>query len=108
MNWDEICDQIHQHGMPGDLGIALANTQRAVDERELTNEQIAALKRHGYEPRAAPIGMSRDTRLMYIPAERIILRYRVCELDGIEIDGHEASDLDTDATCIHCNKEWPW
>jgi hypothetical protein len=32
------------------------------------------------------------------------MRNRVCELDGIEVDGHEGSDLDPNSTsCIHCN-----
>jgi len=37
-----------------------------------------------------------------------MLRNWVCELDGIEIDGHEGSDLDPVSTaCIHCPYEGP-
>jgi hypothetical protein len=64
-----------------------------------------ALARHGYDPDLPARGVTGP------PAETITntvtgvtLRNRVCFLDGIEIDGHEVSDLDPNGGCIHC--EW--
>lgn len=83
--------------------------------RALTQEQREALKRHGYNPDLLPRGIAgppgefsgwvrdRDEKLVQGK-----LRNRVCTLDGIEIDGHEGSDLDPSSTaCIHCPYEGP-
>lgn len=77
-------------------------------------EERAALIRHGYPPDALPCGMSArpgregETWLSghAESQDRVLLRYWVCVLDGIIIDGHAASDLDPGGGCIHCRKEW--
>jgi hypothetical protein len=77
---------------------------------ELAEEQRAALVRHGYNPDLPARGVTG-------PPEQVIdgvhgkLRNRVCYLDGVEIDGHEGSDLDPASNrCIHCGydgwEEW--
>ena len=73
---------------------------------DVTSEQRAAMIRHGYNPDLRPRGVTG-------PPEQVIhgwkgesLRNYVCELDGVEIDGHEGSDLDPSSTmCIHCDFE---
>lgn len=76
--------------------------------RELTQEQRDALVRRGYDPDAKPSGIAVNTARGQKPdiwrgAYNVLLRHRVCVLDGIEIDGHRGSDLDPgDPTCIHC------
>jgi hypothetical protein len=52
-------------------------------EIDLTAEQWLLLVKHGYEP----------------------LRNGVCELEGVEIDGHEPSDLDPFGGCMHCGRQ---
>lgn len=83
---------------------------------DLTPEAWVALKRHGYNPALPPRGVSGppgeiggwtmghvDGKPFSFP-----LRNRVCELDGIEVDGHESSDLDSNSTsCIHCPYQGP-
>jgi hypothetical protein len=83
---------------------------------DLEPEAWLALLRHGYDPILPPRGVSgppgriggfrigeHDGKPVYMP-----LRNRVCELDGIEVDGHEGSDLDPGSTvCIHCDYEGP-
>lgn len=79
--------------------------------------QREALIRHGYNPDALPCGVSSKTgstetwqgvTSSAADVYNVTLRYRVCELDGIVIDGHEASDLDPASTsCIHCSYEGP-
>lgn len=81
--------------------------------RELTAEQRELLIKHGYDPNAAAAGIAVNVRRGQKPdtwrgAYNVLLRHRVCELDGILIDGHEGSDLDPgDPTCIHCGKGAP-
>jgi hypothetical protein len=70
-------------------------------EPRLTAEQHAALVRHGYDPTALPAGISGAPRV-WTGANDVRLRPRVCYLDGIQIEGHERSDLDTGCLCIHC------
>ena len=75
---------------------------------EQVSEQRRALIRHGYDPDLAPRGVAGppgEVTEGWEDCERVLLRNRVCELDGIEIDGHETSDLDTSSTCIHCGEE---
>lgn len=88
----------------------------AVRTPEWNNEQLVALIRHGYAPDAFASGATGrsqgDTSTWDSahadPAERVLLRYHVCFLDGIEIDGHEGSDLDPgSSSCIHCPYEGP-
>lgn len=83
-------------------------------EQSPDSAQREALIRHGYDPDLLPRGVTG-------PPEQVIkvrvlpdvdgqpqwnyLRNRVCYLDGIEIDGHEGSDLDPAGnTCIHCGE----
>ena len=73
---------------------------------ELTDEQRAALIRHGYDPDARPSGVSGRNTGSWRGWNDVLLRNRVCYLDGIPIDPHEASDLDPGGGCIHCGKEW--
>lgn len=80
-----------------------------MSNREYNDEQIAALQRHGY-PLLPARGVSGEPGMViksstHINGVRVPLdlRNRVCYLDGIEIDGHEGSDLDPGCgTCIHC------
>lgn len=84
---------------------------------DLSPEAWAALERHGYDPTLPPRGVSGppgriDGLDNYRAADgtrvSVPLRNRVCELDGIEIDGHAGSDLDPGSTmCIHCPYEGP-
>ena len=70
-------------------------------------EQLGALKRHGYNPLAVPCGTRYDKpEDVYVNSGGIMLRGRVCRLDGINIDGHEASDLWPADGCIHCGRDW--
>jgi hypothetical protein len=72
-----------------------------------TTEQRDALARHGYNPDLPPRGVAGGPGEFksYMHGK---LRNWVCELDGIEIDGHEGSDLDPASTsCIHCDYEGP-
>jgi hypothetical protein len=83
----------------------------------LSDEQRAALRRHGYPDDLQPRGVTGK------PGDRIPgygwltrdhegqrsvpmwLRNRVCYLDGIRIDGHEGSDLDPgEPRCMHCGE----
>lgn len=70
----------------------------------MRDEQRAALAAHGYDPDAAASGVSSagDT-MTWHGFGGVLLRYHVCELDGILIDGHEGSDLDPGSPgCLHC------
>lgn len=73
----------------------------------LSDAQREALRAHGYDPNLPPRGVSGPPKVIQFhtgPA----MRNHVCELDGIEIDGHEGSDLDPGSTaCIHCDHEGP-
>lgn len=69
----------------------------------MRDEQRAALVAHGYNPDAAPSGVSHAGDTMTWPGVGgVLLRYHVCELDGMVIDGHEGSDLDPEYGCLHC------
>lgn len=71
-----------------------------------SSEQREALARHGYDPDVPPRGMTGPPGEAVIGSNGGRLRNRVCELDGVEIDGHRPSDLGGgDAMCIHCGKE---
>jgi len=83
----------------------------------VTPEARDALIRHGYDGDALPCGTTYDPPTRTWPYETWrgdrkvvlgVLRSHVCELDGIEVDGHEGSDLDPGSTaCIHCDHEGP-
>lgn len=84
---------------------------------DLSPEAWIALERHGYDPLlpprgvAGPPGRLKGTVCGWVDGEPVYLplRNRVCELGGIEIDGHETSDLDPGGSCIHCGRnieEW--
>jgi hypothetical protein len=80
---------------------------------ELTDEQRTALLRHGYNPDLPPRGIGGPPEqviqtTVWLPGAREsrqgYLRNHVCYLDGIEIDGHEGSDLDPGSLqCLHCD-----
>lgn len=82
---------------------------------DLTAEAWQALIQHGYDPRAPRRGIGGPPKVMTfsvwaLDGQRVAvpMRNRVCELDGIEVDGHESSDLDPGSTaCIHCDYEGP-
>ena len=68
------------------------------------------LAKHGYNPDAEPSGTSSrkagDTST-WRGANGVLLRYWVCMLDGVIIDGHQGSDLDPGSTeCIQCGRDW--
>ncbi len=83
-------------------------------------ESLNALIRHGYNPESLPSGASarkgREPTETWPGFGGEILRYHVCYLDGIEIDGHEFSDLDPGSNCcLHCDydlddddRSWQW
>lgn len=86
----------------------------------LDPEQRAALARHGYDPDLLPRGIGggpERVRATYAKEPYgggwkgwPYVRNRVCFLDGVEIDGHEFSDLDAigpGASCLHCDYEIP-
>ena len=84
------------------------NDPRQRPKRVLTTEQREALTRHGYDPDLPARGVTGQPEQVTVGAYGIRLRNRVCTLDGIEIDGHEGSDLDPNSTCcIHCDYEGP-
>lgn len=78
---------------------------------DLSPEAWRALERHGYDPRLPARGVAGppNPRLFaWYGDVEVGMRNRVCELDGIEVDGHESSDLDPGSTaCIHCDYEGP-
>jgi hypothetical protein len=61
-----------------------------------------ALVRHGYDPDARPSGAIGDPPATWRGWNDVLLRQHVCELDGIEIDGHVDSDLDPGGGCMYC------
>jgi hypothetical protein len=74
------------------------------------------LERHGYDPDLLPRGVGGGPERVRVSYAKEpggsggwsgwpYLRNRVCYLDGVEIDGHEASDLDPLGSCIHCGVE---
>lgn len=79
---------------------------------DLTTEAWVALVRHGYDPSLPPRGVAGPPRgiegrvIAWDGGKPICLplRNRVCELDGVEVDGHESSDLDPHGDCIHCGR----
>ena len=74
----------------------------------LTEEQRAALVRHGYDSDLPPRGVIGPPEQVTVALDGTRIRNRVCYLDGVEIDGHEGSDLDPASTaCIHCDYEGP-
>jgi hypothetical protein len=97
---------------------ALAELDRMRTERvhyviDWTREQWLALVRHGIDPThplhvdggltvvgTVPPAQGNGFRVVDVPR-----RKRVCELDGVEIDGHEVSDLDPHGGCLYCGKE---
>ena len=87
----------------------------------VTAEARDALTRHGYNPDALAGGVSTrpgssNATATWRGAQGTLLRYHVCYLDGIEIDGHEFSDLDPGSNnCLHCDydlddedRTWQW
>ena len=73
----------------------------------LNAQQRYALSRHGYDPDLPPRGVSGPPGAIK-GARDICLRNHVCELDGVEIDGHGGTDLTPGSTsCIYCDYERP-
>lgn len=88
-------------------------TERVRYEIDYTREQWLTLVRHGIDPThplhvdggltvvgTVPPAEGRGFRVVDVPR-----RKRVCELDGVEIDGHAPSDLDPFGGCLYCGKE---
>lgn len=74
----------------------------------MDEEARLALIRHGYDADLPPRGVTGPPSQVIETWGGLRLRNRVCELDGVEIDGHEGSDLDPGSTaCIHCDYEGP-
>ena len=91
---------------------------------DYNDEELAALRAHGYDTEALPSGVSASAKNpdptrtwpgksavrkngKLVRLDDCTLRYWVCFLDGIMIDGHAGSDLDPgDTTCIHCGYDW--
>lgn len=75
----------------------------------IADEQVVRvlLARNGYDPDLPPRGVSGPPGVIE-GAGGVLLRNRVCVLEGVLIDGHEGSDLDPGSTsCIHCDYEGP-
>ncbi len=104
MSHEEVIEYARRTRPGDEVDAALEETRRSVEQWEFTPEQLAALERHGYASWAAPRGVTGDTKVFFFPpGDWVFLRNRVCVLDGIEIDGHEGSDLDPGGnSCIHC------
>ena len=103
-DWDRaVEDALKMAGAEG-LQLALDKTAKSVAQWNFTDEQIDTLIEHGYEPRAAPRGVSGPPMVFYSHSSQggYFLRNRICKLNGVLIDGHEGSDLDYGGGCIHC------
>lgn len=75
--------------------------------REYTDEQAAAMVKHGYPTDLLPRGVGGGPGRVYCGQRGggpLWARNRVCFLDGIEIDGHERSDITLGSDCIHCGQ----
>lgn len=73
----------------------------------MSPEQRAVLVKYGYDPDLPPRGISGGPEAVQ-GFGGMMLRNHVCYLDGVEVDGHEASDLDEvgfGAACLHCQTE---
>lgn len=81
--------------------------------RYVSEEAHEALQRHGYPADFAPRGVTGDPAFSFRSMMRdadgelvdLMLRNRVCQLDGVEVDGHVPSDLDPGGGCMHCGAE---
>jgi hypothetical protein len=79
----------------------------------VSDEAHQALQRHGYPADYAPRGVTGDPGFsfrstMCDPDGKLVdimLRNRVCQLDGIEVDGHAPSDLDPGGGCLYCGAD---
>ena len=87
--------------MTGHRAETTEQARRYVDS--LNTQQREALARHGYNPDLPPRGVSGPPEA-FTGANGIPLRNHICELDGVEIDGHGGTDLDAGSTsCIYCD-----
>ena len=84
---------------------ALKRTGEELRRRNYSDEQFGKLWQHDYCPWALPRGVTGRPDLVF-GSGQYFLRNWVCVLDDVEIDGHEASDLDIGGPCIHCGMEW--
>jgi len=113
-DWDREVAKIRERCNEGALQKTLDATAAAVAQWNFTEEQIQTMIDHGYEPRAAPNGVSGRPDVWYSGefAGGHILRYRICKLAGVRIDRHEGSEWDPGGACIHCGyegtEEWGW
>lgn len=104
---------VHAADDPDPLGAD--DLGRAVSTSGLTPEARAALSRHGYDPDLPPRGISGPPEVLEVyqigddgEVRTVPARNHVCVLDGVEVDGHEGSDLDPASTsCIHCDYQGP-
>lgn len=79
----------------------------------VSEEAHQALQRHGYPADLVPRGATGDPAFSFRSTMRdpdgelvdVMLRNRVCQLDGIEVDGHAPSDLDPGGGCLHCGAD---
>jgi hypothetical protein len=80
---------------------------------DYTREQWLTLVRHGIDPThplyvdggltvVGTVPPAQGNGFLVVDVPR---RKRVCELDGVEIDGHAPSDLDPCGGCLYCGKE---
>lgn len=86
--------------------MSVTDADRLRSDGLFTDQQKRLLAKHGYEPAALPRGVTGRPEVTFRTRDGILLRNRVCELEGVIIDGHERSDLDPASTsCIHCDYE---
>jgi hypothetical protein len=79
----------------------------------VSEEAHQALRRHGYPADYAPRGVTGDPGFSFRSSMRdpdgelvdVMLRNRVCQLDGIEVDGHAPSELDPGGGCMYCGAD---
>ena len=81
-------------------------------QRTYTEGQRELMQRHGYDPDVPYRGVSGPGGTMK-GAGDVLLRNRVCYLEGQRIDPHEASDLDVpeddgSMACIHCRTSFTY
>jgi hypothetical protein len=79
-------------------------TRTCPEHDPLSDAQKDALRRHGYNPDHVPRGIAGPPGGEFKNSDGVWLRNKICELDGIVIDGHEVSDLDPLGGCMWCGK----
>lgn len=76
-------------------------------QRDYSPRQREVMLRHGYDPDVPYRGLSGPGGTFPETVTLPAVRNRICYLEGMRIDPHEASDLDPGSTsCIHCGRDF--